>query len=163
VKVAKRKPDLNVNGTIVRVIAINGTDFLCISDIALLKNPVEPKDVVKNWMRTRSTISFLGLWEKLNNPDFKGVEFDPLLKVAVLRAGTSIGANVHEGAAAQTKADFIAKCSISLKECNETAYWLELLYKMEYLKSKEYESISKDCSEIFAILTSIIKTARSRL
>jgi len=81
----------------------------------------------------------------------------------LLRAGTSIGANVHEGAAAQTKADFIAKCSISLKECNETAYWLELLHKTEYLKAKEYESIRKDCSEIFAILTSIIKTARSRL
>jgi len=78
----KKKPDLNVNGTVVRVLSIDGADFLCISDIAMLKNAVEPKDVVKNWMRTRATISFLGLWEKLHNPAFKGVDFDPLLKVA---------------------------------------------------------------------------------
>ena len=53
-------------------------NYICITDIARYKNPVEPKDVVKNWLRNRSTIEFLGLWEKLNNPDFKGVEFDPL-------------------------------------------------------------------------------------
>jgi len=53
-------------------------DYICITDIARYKNPVEPKDVVKNWLRNRSTIEFLGLWEKLNNPNFKGVEFDPL-------------------------------------------------------------------------------------
>jgi hypothetical protein len=43
------------------------------------KNPEEPKDVVKNWMRSRTTIEFPGIWEQLNNPDFKGVEFDSLL------------------------------------------------------------------------------------
>ena len=46
------------------------------------KNPVEPKDVVKNWTRSKNTIEYLGLWEMLNNPDFKGVEFDPFLKEA---------------------------------------------------------------------------------
>jgi hypothetical protein len=50
-----------------------------LTDIARIKNPIEPKDVVKNWMRLRSTLEFLGLWEKINNPNFKGVEFDPLL------------------------------------------------------------------------------------
>jgi len=59
-----------------------GADYVCITDIAALKNPIEPKDVVKNWMRSRATISFLGLWEKLHNPDFKGVDFDPLLAQA---------------------------------------------------------------------------------
>ena len=53
-------------------------NYISITDIARYKNPVEPKDVVKNWLRNRSTIEFLGLWEKLNNPNFKGVEFDPL-------------------------------------------------------------------------------------
>jgi hypothetical protein len=57
-------------------------DYVCITDIAALKNPLEPKDVVKNWLRSRSTLSFVGLWEKLHNPDFKGVEFDPLLAEA---------------------------------------------------------------------------------
>lgn len=54
-------------------------DFISLTDIARYKNPVEPKDVVKNWMRSRATIEFLGLWEQLNNPDFKGVEFDSFL------------------------------------------------------------------------------------
>ncbi|MBR4251273.1 MAG: KilA-N domain-containing protein [Kiritimatiellae bacterium] len=73
---------LDVHGTIVRVISHNGSDYVCITDIAALKNPLEPKDVVKNWMRNRSTLAFLGLWEKLHNPDFKGVDFDPLLAKA---------------------------------------------------------------------------------
>ena len=51
-------------------------DFISLTDIARYKNRDEPKDVVKNWMRSRNTIEFLGLWEQLNNPDFKGVEFD---------------------------------------------------------------------------------------
>ena len=78
----KNNNELNVNGTVVRVIRHNGADYVCITDIAALRNPIEPKDVVKNWMRSRATISFLGLWEKLHNPDFKGVEFDPLLAMA---------------------------------------------------------------------------------
>ena len=78
----KNIADLNVNGTVVRVIRFGEVDYICITDIAAIKNPLEPKDVVKNWMRSRATISFLGLWEKLNNPDFKGVEFDPLLREA---------------------------------------------------------------------------------
>ena len=74
----KKNQELNVNGTVVRVIRHNGADYVCNTDIAALKNSVEPKDVVKNWMRSRATISFLGLWEKLHNPDFKGVDFAPL-------------------------------------------------------------------------------------
>ncbi len=57
----------------------NQEDYISLTDIARYKNPAEPKDVVKNWMRSRATIEFLGLWEQLNNPNFKGVEFDPLL------------------------------------------------------------------------------------
>ena len=49
------------------------------SDIARQKNSAEPKDVVKNWMRQKNTLEYLGLWERLHNPNFKGVEFDPLL------------------------------------------------------------------------------------
>ena len=52
------------------------SDFISLTDIARYKNADEPKDVVKNWLRNRNTIEFLGAWEKINNPDFKGVEFD---------------------------------------------------------------------------------------
>lgn len=53
--------------------------YISLTDMARNKNLHEPKDVVKNWMRSRTTIEFLGIWEQLNNSDFKGVEFDPLL------------------------------------------------------------------------------------
>jgi hypothetical protein len=54
----------------------NENDYISLTDMARYKNVEEPKDVVKNWMRSRSTIEFLGSWEKINNPHFKGVEFD---------------------------------------------------------------------------------------
>lgn len=57
----------------------NEQDYISLTDIARYKNPNEPKDVVKNWMRSRTSIEFLGLWEQLNNPGFKGVYFDSFL------------------------------------------------------------------------------------
>lgn len=54
----------------------NENDFISLTDMARYKNADEPKDVVKNWMRNYSTIEFLGIWEQINNPNFKGVEFD---------------------------------------------------------------------------------------
>ncbi|MCL1911197.1 MAG: KilA-N domain-containing protein [Leptospirales bacterium] len=74
-----KKETINVQGTVVTIISQQQKDYICITDIARYKNPLEPKDVVKNWMRNRGTIEFLGLWEIIHNPDFKGVEFDPLL------------------------------------------------------------------------------------
>jgi hypothetical protein len=64
----------------IKTLKINNEDYLCISDIARQKNPTEPKDVIKNWLRLKNTLEYLGLWEQLNNPQFKGVEFDPLLR-----------------------------------------------------------------------------------
>jgi hypothetical protein len=70
---------INVKGTEIVLFTQNNEDYISLTDIARQKNPVEPKDVVKNWMRSRTTIEFLGLWEKINNPNFKGVEFDSFL------------------------------------------------------------------------------------
>ncbi|MDY9917467.1 MULTISPECIES: KilA-N domain-containing protein [Proteiniphilum] len=82
------KKDLDVQGTKVKMLHINNTDYISITDIAKIRNPIEPKDVVKNWMRSKNTLMFLGLWEKLNNPTFKGVEFDPLMYEAGTNAFT---------------------------------------------------------------------------
>lgn len=71
--------NINVKEQVVSIIRVNNEDYISITDIARIKNLKEPKDVVKNWFRNRSTIEYLGLWEKINNPGFKGVEFDPLL------------------------------------------------------------------------------------
>lgn len=80
--------NITVNDISIRTLNANGTDYISITDIAKRKNPVEPKDVVKNWMRSKNTLEYLGLWEFLNNPNFKGVEFDPLLRVAGSNAFT---------------------------------------------------------------------------
>lgn len=77
-----------VRDTTVRSFVQNGMDYICITDIARQKNPLEPKDVVKNWMRLKNTVEYLGVWEMLNNPHFKGVEFDPLLRDAGSNAFT---------------------------------------------------------------------------
>ena len=63
----------------VTLFSIGAEDYISLTDIARFRNPDEPKDVVKNWLRNRSTLEFLGLWEQINNPNFKGVEFDSLL------------------------------------------------------------------------------------
>ena len=68
---------LIVKDTLVSLTRINDADYISLTDIARVRNPDEPKDVVKNWLRNRSTIEYLGLWEKINNTAFKGVEFDP--------------------------------------------------------------------------------------
>jgi hypothetical protein len=70
------KQKINVKGTDITLFSKEKEDYISLTDIARYKNPTAPADVVKNWMRSRSTIEFLGLWEQLNNPDFKLVEFD---------------------------------------------------------------------------------------
>ena len=83
-----------------------------------------------------------------------------VLSKQILRCGTSIGANVREAIRAQSRADFIAKMSISLKEASETEYWLELLIETDYIGLTEGENIMSDCQELISILTRIIKTAK---
>lgn len=69
--------NITVKEVSVRTLKVNGTDYICITDIARKKNPSEPKDVVKNWMRLKNTLEYLGLWELLNNPAFKGGRIRP--------------------------------------------------------------------------------------
>ena len=84
-----------------------------------------------------------------------------VLSKQLLRSGTSIGANIRESIYAQSKADFISKMSIALKESSETEYWLELLHEAEYIDDKAYESISNDNSKISATLINIIKKSKT--
>jgi four helix bundle protein len=72
-----------------------------------------------------------------------------------------VGANVRESEHAQSKADFIHKLSISLKEANETEYWLDLLYETKYLSDIEFQNIKPKITELLRLLTSIIKTSKN--
>ncbi len=86
-----------------------------------------------------------------------------ILSKQLIRSGTSIGANVTEAVQAQSKADFISKLSIALKETSETKYWLKLLYGSEYLEEREYDSIVADATEIEKLLVSILKTSKTTI
>ena len=78
----------------------------------------------------------------------------------LLRSGTSIGANIHECIHAESRADFVSKLSIALKEASETSYWLTILYKTDYLNKTLYASLKVDVDEIIRIIISSIKTTK---
>lgn len=80
------------------------------------------------------------------------------LSKQMLRAGTSIGANVKEAIRGQSRADFYAKMNIALKEASEAEYWLELLHESDYIQDAAFQSIYTDCQELIKILTAIVKT-----
>jgi four helix bundle protein len=84
-----------------------------------------------------------------------------VLSKQLLRSGTGIGALIKEAEHAQSKADFISKMSIALKEANETEYWLMLLKDSDYFDEKTFESIHQDCTEVIKILISIVKTTKN--
>ncbi len=79
------------------------------------------------------------------------------------RSGTSIGANIREAQYAQGKADFVSKLQIALKEANETGYWLELLYKTDYIAYDEYKKLDSACSSIRVMLVASVRTVKNNI
>ena len=84
-----------------------------------------------------------------------------VLSKQLLRSGTSIGANISEAQNAQSRADFLSKLNIALKETTETKYWIRLLYATDYLTEAEQNSIMDDCVEIEKILVASVKSMRN--
>jgi len=80
------KTTIEVQGTAITVLSQKETDFICLTDIARVKNSDRSDDLVRNWLRNRNTIEFLGIWEQLNNPDFNSVEFDGIKMLAGLNS-----------------------------------------------------------------------------
>jgi four helix bundle protein len=85
-----------------------------------------------------------------------------VLSKQLLRSGTSIGANINEAIAGQSKRDFVYKLNIALKEARETNYWLNLLKDSEYISLAEFEALNTKCNEIMKMLSSIIMTTKAR-
>ena len=79
------------------------------------------------------------------------------------RSGTSIGANIHESQYAQGKKDFISKLEIALKEASETGYWLELLYRTNYIDAQQYKILSDKCATLRVMLVSSCRTAKANI
>ena len=80
----------------------------------------------------------------------------------LLRSGTSVGANVHEAQYAQGTKDFISKFEIALKECNESGYWLELLFDVNSLSEQDFKHFEKDCIELRRMLVSTVTTLKNK-
>ncbi len=85
-----------------------------------------------------------------------------VLSKQILRCGTSIGANIHEAVASESKRDFIHKLGIAVKEARETSYWLNLLKDGQFISVEQFEKIDKLCNELIRILNSIILTTKER-
>ena len=86
-----------------------------------------------------------------------------ILANQLLRSGTSIGANVEEGQASQSQADFISKYSIACKEARETHYWLRLLAGAEIVPGERLRELDAECNELIAVLTTIVKKVKAKL
>ena len=82
------------------------------------------------------------------------------LSSQLLRSGTSIGANLAEAQQAQSRADFVSKLNIALKEASETEYWLRLLFATNYLSEAEFRSMHYDCEELIKILVTSVQSAK---
>ncbi len=80
----------------------------------------------------------------------------------MLRCGTSVGANIHEAIASESKKDFTHKLGIAVKEARETSYWLNLLKDSDYLSDEQFKNLNKNCDEVIRILNSIILTTKER-
>ena len=85
-----------------------------------------------------------------------------VLSKQIIRSGTSIGASIREAEFAQSDLDYIHKFSISLKEANETQYWLDLLKDTGFIETNLYESLNNNCKEIISMLVSTIKTLKNK-
>lgn len=145
---------INANGTEITYYTDEETrnDYISLTDIARKKNPLEPKVVVANWMRSRTTIEYLGLWEQLNNPNFKGLEFETFKNEAGSNAFTlspqrwieatnAIGIISKSGRYGGT----FAHSDIAF----EFASWISPEFKLYIIK--DYQRLKKDEAEKLAL------------
>ena len=145
----KKTNELDVKGTLVRVVKIDGEDFVCLTDMAKLKSD-DPQQTISNWMRNRMTIEYLGLWEELYNPGFKPLEFEGFRKEVGLNSFTmsptkwiegvnAVGMIVQAGRYGGTYArnDIAFKFAAWLS----VEFELYLVKEFQRLKAKEQELI----------------------
>lgn len=114
-----------------------------------------------NTIKTKSedfAVRIVGLYKYLVE---KKSEY--VMSKQMLRSGTSVGANISEALCGISRKDFLSKMYIAFKECNETKYWITLLYRTDYISEKEKNSIMNDCEELLRMLSSITKTTSAAL
>ena len=167
-----KKSEITVKDVSIRTMKVNGTDYLCITDIAKQKNEIDPNGVIANWMRNRNTIEYLGLWEILHNANFNPLEFEGFRKEAGLNAFTLSASRWIEttkaiGLVSQSgrNGGTYAITDIAFKFANWVSVEFELYLVMEFqrLKAKEQELLGwtakRELSKInYRIHTDAIKS-----
>ena len=91
------------------------------------------------------------------------VKHETIISNQIGRSGTSVGANIHEAQYAQGKKDFVSKLEIALKEASETGYWLELLFRTNYIDEQTFKSLSSQCAHLRVMLISSCKTVKQNM
>ena len=104
------------------------------------------------------SIRIIGMYKFLSE-----IKREFVMSKQLLRSGTAIGALIKEAQHAQSKADFLNKMNIALKEASETEYWLMLLRDTDYINEQEFTSINKKCDELLRLLVSIVKSTKISL
>jgi four helix bundle protein len=114
----------------------------------------------KSPIKTKSYLLAINIVELYKRLSEQRKEY--ILSKQVLKSGTSVGANIREAIQAESRADFIHKMCIALKESSETEYWLGLLRDTNYLDEPTFDSLHSECEEVSKLLTAIIKSSRER-
>lgn len=138
---------------------INNDELIINNDCRRLITRHTDYTMKKNVLKEKSFVFALEVIELYKVISVEKKEY--VLSKQMLRSGTSIGANVREAEYAQSKADFINKLSIALKEANETDYWLDLLHLSAYINDGQFQSIKPKITEQLRLLTSIITTSKN--
>ncbi|MBQ7404413.1 MAG: four helix bundle protein [Lentisphaeria bacterium] len=129
----------------------------------MLHYSVERKNLMEKTSNKLVDLSIAFAVEILNLVKYLKEQRETIICNQIGRAGTSIGANIHEAQYAHGKADFVSKLQIALKEANETSYWLLLLGKTNILSSAEYDRLGTLCREIRITLIASINTTKQNL
>ena len=167
-----KKSEIIVKDVVIKTMAKDGIDYICITDIARQKNDIDPNGVIGNWMRNRNTIEFLGIWETLYNPNFNPIEFEGFRKEAGLNAFTlsptkwiesthAIGLISQAGRYGGTYA--ISDIAFEFASWISVEFRLYLVKEFQRLKAKEQEllgwSAKRELSKInYRIHTDAIKS-----
>jgi len=153
------KTTIEVQGTAITVLSHKEKDFICLTDIARVKNSDRSDDLVRNWIRNRNTVEFLGIWEKLNNTDFNSVEFDGIKMLAGLNSFAmtpkqwiektkAIGIVSHTGRYGGT----YAHKDIAF----EFASWISVEFKLYLIK--EFQRLKEDENQRLSIAWNLNRT-----
>ena len=137
--------------------------YVCKYSLSMRHDSVERKNLMEKTSNKLVDLSVAFAVEILNLVKYLKEQRETIISNQIGRAGTSIGANIHEAQYAHGKADFISKLQIALKEANETSYWLLLLSKTNYIVPAEYDRLESLCRELRITLISSINTAKGNI